>query len=108
MRSVYKGTRQLPLAEWKEYWASERINDRGIAVDTTMAARAAVLATEDKYRAGQELAELTDGQVKTVGQVGQIMAYLVARLAPEGRKILTSRAEELDDDGALVRPAKIH
>ena len=107
MRSVYKGTRPLPLAEWKEYWASEYVNDRGIAVDTAMAAHAAELAREDKHRAGQELARLTGGQVQTVGQVGQIIAYLVSHLAPEGRKILISRAEELDEDGALVRPAKL-
>jgi DNA polymerase len=107
MRSVFNGTRQLPLAEWKEYWAAERINDRGIAVDIEMAAHAAALAREDKVYSGVELYDLTGGAVSTVGQVAAITDWLLPRLPPEGRKILISRDEELDDDGELTRPAKM-
>ena len=106
MRSVFYGTRQLPLAEWKEYWASERINDRGIAIDVPMARAAADLAVEDKGHSGVELARLTNGAVHTVGQVEKILEWLFAVLPPEGKAMLTSRAEEFDDEGELVRPAK--
>ena len=107
MRSVFKGTRQLPLAEWREYWAGERVNDRGIAVDVEMTHHAAALAREDKVRSGAELSRLTGGAVQTVGQVAAITEYLINRLLPEGRKILVSREEELDEDGELVRPPKM-
>ena len=106
MRSVFVGTRQLPLAEWKEYWASERINDRGIAVDDLMAHHAATLAREDKVRSGDELRSITGGVVKTVGQVGAIISWLHHYLPPEGRRILLAHEEELDEDGELVRPAR--
>lgn len=107
MRSVFNGTRQLTMAEWKEYWAAERVNDRGIAIDVPMARRAADLAREDKVHSGVELQKLTNGAVQTVGQVQAIVNWLIDRLPPEGRQILVSREEELDDDGELVRPAKM-
>ena len=31
MRDVYRRTRPLPLEEWREYWAFEHINRRGVA-----------------------------------------------------------------------------
>ena len=48
MRDIFKRTRQLPLAEWKEYWAMEAINDRGIGIDLEMVEAAAAAG-----RAGQ-------------------------------------------------------
>ena len=36
MRDVFHSTRQLPLAEWHEYWAMEAINDRGVGIDLKM------------------------------------------------------------------------
>lgn len=108
MRSVFNGTRQLTMAEWKEYWAAERVNDRGIAIDVPMARRAADLAREDKVHSGVELQKLTGGKVQTVGQVQAIINWLIDQLPPEGRQILVSREEELDEDGeTLVRPAKM-
>ena len=106
MRSVFKGTRQLPLAEWQEFWVSERINDRGVKVDLDMAAHASTIACADKFRSSEQLRRLTDGGVNTVGQVAALLGWLRDRLPPEGKKYLTTREEEFDDDGELVRPAK--
>ena len=33
MRDVYGKTRPLPRGEWEQYWAFERINRRGVAID---------------------------------------------------------------------------
>jgi len=33
MRDVYRKTRPLPLTEWREYWAFEHINRRGVVLD---------------------------------------------------------------------------
>jgi DNA polymerase len=63
MRSVFKATRQLSLAEWKEYWAMEAINERGIGIDIPFAKRAAELATEDRVKSNAELKRLTGGAV---------------------------------------------
>jgi DNA polymerase len=106
MRSVFHGTRQLPLWEWQEYWAGERVNDRGIMIDVPMARAAARIASEDRSHSGTELQKLTRGAVQTVGQVNAIMDWLLGELPPEGRNIVVSREVELDEEGEMVRPAK--
>ena len=107
MRSLFQHTRQLPLAEWREYWAMEAVNERGVAIDLTMAAHAAKLAAEDKGRSQVELMTLTSGRVTSVDEVKKITAWLMERLPPEGRAILTTREEEVDEEtGAVKKPAK--
>jgi DNA polymerase bacteriophage-type len=106
MRGVFQRTRQLPLAEWKEYWAMERINERGAAIDVDMVRSAAILAAQDRDASRSELSRLTNGAVHSVDQVKVITEWLLARLPAEGREILTKREEEIDEDGEIVRPAK--
>ena len=106
MRAVFLHTRQLALAELREYWAMEAVNERGIAIDMTMVANAAKLAIEDKGRSQVELMALTSGLVDSVDQVARITTWLLRHLPPEGRGILTERVEEIDDEGVLVKPAR--
>jgi DNA polymerase bacteriophage-type len=103
MREVYRRTRPLPPAEWRQYWAFERINRRGVHVDTPFVERAAALAAEDAAAIGRRLAELTDGAVTTVGQAQRIAAWLHDRLPDAAmREALTigAPAEEDEGDGA--------
>jgi DNA polymerase len=106
MRSVFLGTRQLPLAEWKEYWAMEKINERGILIDVEFAKRAAALADEDRTRSRAELFALTDGAVETVDQIKCMTTWLLTKLPAEGREIIVKREEETDENGVVVKPAK--
>jgi DNA polymerase len=106
MRDIFKRTRQLSMAEWHEYWAMERVNERGAPIDLAMVKTAAKLADVDKIRSSHELKTLTDGNVTTVDQVARMTEWLLPRLAPEGHAILTKRAVEVDEDGKEVRPAK--
>jgi DNA polymerase bacteriophage-type len=106
LRSIFRRTLQLPLAEWREYFAMEAINERGVHIDIAMATHAAELAAEDRARNGAELSKLTAGAVTTVSQTKRMVNWLMARLPPEGRSILTLREEEADEDGVLKRPAK--
>ena len=80
MRDVYRRTRPLPLAEWREYWAFEHINRRGVAVDLPFVRRAAALAAEDAVAIGRRLAELTDGAAHP-GHAGETARGLAARPA---------------------------
>ena len=108
MRDVFRSTRQLTLAEWKEYWAMEAINDRGVCIDVRMARETADLAEEDRLRSRHALKRLTGGIVETVDQVAKITAWLMVRLPEEGRSILTRRAEEVDEEtGDVTKPAKL-
>jgi len=106
MRSVFLGTRQLALAEWREYWAMEAVNDRGAAIDLPMVEAASRLAAEDKERANDELRAITGDPKMTVDMVKRLTAWLLDRLPEEGRAIITRRDEEVDEDGAVVKPAK--
>jgi len=106
LRSLFLSTRQLSLAEWREYWAMENINDRGAFIDLRLVEAAAKLAEEDKVRSTAELRAITGDPKMTVDMVRRLTAWLLDRLPSEGRAILTKRDEELDEDGVLVRPAK--
>ena len=106
MRDVFRSTRQLTLAEWKEYWAMEAINDRGAAIDLPMVTAASRLAAEDKERANDELRAITGDPKMTVDMVKRLTAWLLDRLPEEGRAIITKRDEEVDEDGVVTRPAK--
>jgi DNA polymerase len=107
MRDLFQNTRQLPIEEWRQFWAGERINDRGVGVDVTLATAAARIAAIDKLRTGSELANLTNDKVTTVNQTKRMLEWLRLVLPSDGRDILTKRAEEVDlDTGELIKPRK--
>ena len=90
MREVYRRTRPLPLEEWRQYWAFEHINRRGVAVDVPFVERAAALAAEDGVAIGRRLAELTDGVVTKVTQAQRLAAWLCDQLPDAAmREVLT-------------------
>ena len=76
MRDVYRRTRPLPLEEWRQYWAFEHINRRGVVLDMPFVRRAAALAAEDAVASGRRLVELTGGAVTRVTQAKRIAAWL--------------------------------
>ena len=99
MRDVYRRTRPLPLEEWRQYWAFERINRRGVAVDLPFVRRAAALAAEDAVASGRRLAELTGGAVTRVTQAKRIAAWLHDQLPDAAmREVLTLGVPRRDDD----------
>jgi DNA polymerase bacteriophage-type len=102
MRETYRRTRPLPRKEWEQYWAFERVNRRGVAVDVPFIRRAAALAAEDGVATGRRLAELTGEAVTTVGQAKRIAAWLHDQLPDPGmREVLMCGvpADDDDDDG---------
>lgn len=98
MRAVFLGTRQLPLAEWREYWAMEAVNARGIGIDVRMAEHAAKLADEDRDRSRDRLAVLTKGVVTSVNQVARLGEWLKTRLPAEGRMILAEKSSDDEEE----------
>lgn len=106
MRSLFKHTRQLPRAEWEEYWAAERVNDRGICIDLHLVAQAAKMAAADRAMSAIELSALTNKRVGSVDQVKNMVNWLRDVLPSDGIEILVKRTEEKDEDGVVTRPAK--
>ena len=101
MRDVYRKTRPLPLEEWKQYWAFEHVNWRGVEVDLPFVRRAAALAAEDGVAIGRRLAELTDGAATRVTQAKRLASWLHDQLPDAAmREVLTvgvSADDEIDD-----------
>ena len=107
MRDLFKRTRQLPLAEWKEYWAAEAINDGGVAIDLAFVEAAADMAAIDRRASGHELARLTGGAVDTVDKIKCMRDWLKTVLPSDGRDILIKTEEVVDlETGEISKPAK--
>lgn len=102
LRHVFGRTRPLPPEEWREYWASERINDRGMAVDVEFCRKASLVAEADRRRTNRMLQQLTDGAINSVHQHAKLADWIWDRLEySEARDILVSKiSEELGDDEA--------
>ena len=98
MRSVWQATRQLPAAEWAEYFAMERINERGVGIDLQMVVQAARLAAEDKLHAAREIRNLTAGRVQSVDTVQQMTAWLYQVLPQDIRELLIESEAEIDEE----------
>ena len=76
LRAVFKATRPLPRKEWEEYWVSEKINDRGIAVDVDFADRCAAIAELNARHLNARMTRLTGGAITKVTQRERIANWL--------------------------------
>ena len=81
-----------------QYCAFERINRRGVHVDTPFVERAATLAAEDAVAIDRRLAELTDGVVTTVGQAKRIASWLHDQLPDAATREALTIGGPADDD----------
>src|SRR5262249_48488751 len=103
MREVYRRTRPLPIEEWRQYWAFEHINRRGVTLDMPYVRRAAALVAEDATAIGRRLVELTDGAVTRVTQAKRIATWLHDNLADATmQEILTVGVPADDDDDSAT------
>lgn len=116
LRAVFQASRPLPRSEWREYWTSERINDRGMMVDVDFAYRCDLIHQANKRRLGAQLRELTGGAVTQPTQRERIANWLYDHAGSElleARNALVKTWEEdedaphvEDEDVALV-PGKL-
>lgn len=81
MRDIWQACRPLTLDEWREYHASERINDRGVAVDVEFAQAAQQYAADELADVNEWLADITGTDI-TVTQHIRKAQWLHAQLAP--------------------------
>ena len=81
MRAVYKALPHKVIAPsiWREWHLDQKINDRGMAIDTELVS-AAVAASEAAQENGDAaVCRLTEGRVQTVGQLDALIGYLLER-----------------------------
>jgi DNA polymerase len=101
MREAYCRTRPLPIEEWRQYWAFEHINRRGVTLDMPYVRHAAALAAEDAGAIGRRLVKLTDGAVARVTQAQKIATFLHDSLTDAAMReiLIVGIPADYEDDG---------
>ena len=111
MREIFFGTLPLSRAEWEEYWASERINDRGLPIDTEFVRAASDLAEYNAKRVKADVQRISDNELYSVNQHEKMTQWVLDRIGHLSRveKILTKeRIEgEPDADGNDTHEVKL-
>ncbi len=112
MREVYASTRPLPPEEWEDYFISEKINERGMALDIHFVERAAAVAAFNNRRINADLNRWTNGKITAVTQRERIADWLYNQIEfNEARDLLVKEYKEdastEDDDEADLQPAKL-
>jgi DNA polymerase len=75
-RGVYHRTRRLSSNEREVYLLDQRINDRGVLLDTALVEGARCITTEGLERANTLIRDLTDGDVESVTKVADLKQWL--------------------------------
>lgn len=110
MRSVFMSTMPLDREEWREYWANEAINDRGLPMDVAFVTKAAKVAEYNAMKADEAVAEISRGKLRTVNQHKAILDWVLDKIGhlPETERILTQEIEiTSDDEGNDIANAKM-
>jgi DNA polymerase len=97
---VFFATMPLSRRMWEEYWASERINHRGVPVDLDFVRGAAALAERLSATANADITRLTDGKITTVRQNAALLAWIRYELRhlPEVDRLLTLEMELVENE----------
>jgi DNA polymerase len=106
MRAISKALRPLSAEELSDYWANERINDRGVLVDVDLAKAAQTYAVEELDAIQQEVREVTGGEITSV-RSPRMREWVWARVGPEARRLMTVHkdGEEKQSIDKTVRAA---
>ena len=87
MRAVSKAMRELSDDELADYHTNERINDRGVLVDTALCAAAARYAEQELVEIEQTVREVTEGAIISV-RSPKMRAWVEHRVGPQARKLM--------------------
>ena len=100
MREVWKVTRPLSFEEWQVYWASEKINDRGMMIDTEVCQGAVAYREEEAAFVAEECTRLTNGQITSPTLTKQINEWVYDRLPDD---LAETMVRGRDDEGIVTR-----
>lgn len=87
MRAVSKTMREMSDDELAEYHTNERINDRGVLVDTALCEAAARYAAQELTEIEQTVREVTEGAITSV-RSPKMRAWVEHRVGAEARKLM--------------------
>lgn len=75
-RALHKRLKALSEFEQQIWFIDQKINDRGVKVDTGLAHAALAIVDEARERLDREMRDITDGEVASTSAVNQIKAFL--------------------------------
>jgi len=87
MRAVSKAMRDLSDEELLDYHVNERVNDRGVRVDTALCAAAVRYAGQELVEIEQTVREVTAGAITSV-RSPKMRAWVEHRVGPQARKLM--------------------
>ena len=87
MRAVSKAMRDLTADELADYHVNERINDRGVLVDTALAKAAMRYAQDELVEIQDVVAEVTQGEITSV-RSPKMREWVLARVGDEAKKLM--------------------
>lgn len=91
------------LALWH---LDQRINDRGVCIDTKLVEAALSAIDREKVRLADESSRLTNGNVESTTQRDQVLKHLLKNFGIELLDLQKSTVEALLNDGALPKQVK--
>ncbi|MFL9934263.1 DNA polymerase [Paraburkholderia sp. RL18-103-BIB-C] len=95
--AVAQRIRQITPAERKIYVLDQRINDRGVKLDTGLASALADMADEATRRANESVREISEGRVAGVTKLRDMLAF-VTSLGVETAKLDKQAVSAILDD----------
>jgi DNA polymerase bacteriophage-type len=105
MRDVFFATMPLTRREWREAWAVDAINHRGVPVDRAFVRQAVKLSALLTETSNADIARLTEGKVRTVNQSAALLDWIryELRALPEVDRILTREVDLIEDEDGEER-----
>ena len=93
---IWYNTRKLSRQEWEQFWASEKINDRGIAVDLDLAAKAQNYAIDERQENEAQFRKPSDG-IELSRSVA-IAKYIYSKLPHDMRDVMVTEFDPETDE----------
>jgi len=87
MRAISKAMRQLSDEELADYHVNERINDRGVLIDTDLCNAAIGYASVELEEIEKIVTEVTEGEITSVRST-KMREWVLARVGNEAKKLM--------------------
>jgi DNA polymerase len=94
MRAISQAMRQLSDEELADYHVNERINDRGVLVDTELCTAAIGYASVELEEIQKIVSEVTEGEITSVRST-KMREWVLARVGNEAKKLMETYKDDV-------------
>jgi DNA polymerase len=94
MRAISQAMRQLSDEELADYHVNERINDRGVLIDTELCNAAVGYASVELEEIEKIVTEVTEGEITSVRSI-KMREWVLARVGNEAKKLMETYKDDV-------------